>query len=440
VRIELDRGSRVRGSIRGLSGVELGAVEVRVQGARWSVRAEIGADASYVAPGVAPGEVTVEGQTQGGRHASGQVTVTSGQDAVVDLDFGGGASLLGRVHRGEEGLTGMEVDAWGIEVDSRGHVVTGFDGRFRIDGLSAGRHRITVSGRASRTATTREIEIEASGAEIDIDLTGALVGGLVMDAATGVPLVEAQLTLDSAEAESPSWGARSVTSDSRGVFTFSNVPPGAWRLRVEKPDYASRAVDLRIEAEQAQADLEIELESAGTVRFLLRTTSGEAPASAQYAVLGPGDAVMTQGYREIGASRELAIAALAPGSYTALLASFGHAHQAVSFTVPQSSAEAVVLEPEARLQLSVPELKGTQRIVRARLHAVGRGTYRQVWGGTVVSTFPVVNGVAELRALPSGSWTLALESEGVALGSVAVTLVAGQTVSVTMELSGAPAG
>lgn len=440
LRIELDRGSRVRGSIRGLSAVELGAVEVRVQGARWSVRGDIGADGSYVAQGVAPGEVTVEGQTQGGRHASGRVTAVSGQDAVVDLDFGGGASLSGRVHRGEEGLTDMEVDAWGIEVDSRGHVATGYDGRFRIEGLSAGRHRVTVSGRASRTATTREVEIEASGAEIDIDLTGALVGGLVKDAATGAPLVDAQVTLDSAGEVNLGWGGRSVTSDSRGVFTFSNVPPGEWRLRVEKPDYASRALDVRIEPEQTQTDLEIELESAGTVRFLVRTTSGEAPPGVQYAVLGPGDVVMTQGYREIGPSRELAIAALAPGSYTALLASFGHAHQAVSFTVPQSSAESVVLEPEARLQLSVPELKGTQRIVRARLHAAGRGTYRQVWGGTVASTFPVVNGVAELRALPAGSWTVALESEGVALGSVAVTLVAGQTVSVTMDLSGAPAG
>ena len=61
------------------------------------------------------------------------------------------------------------------------------------------------------------------------------VDGVVINAATKMPVSGALVML--ARTDGPLSGAVVVSTNDRGRFTFSKVPPGTYRLRAEHDDY-----------------------------------------------------------------------------------------------------------------------------------------------------------------------------------------------------------
>jgi hypothetical protein len=441
LRIELDRGGTIRGRLIGLSRSEVSALGIMVRGPRGGGTGRVLADATYLAEGSPLGDVTVTAQTPGGRHATARVQVIAGVEAVADLDFGRGATLSGRVHRGDEPVTDATVDAEGIALDSSGDVATGPDGRFRIEGLAPGRHRVSVYGRGWAKEQSREIDIPEQGAEVDFDLQGAFVGGLVR-AADGAPVVDAEVTLEPVEARpGASWERRSRASDSRGVFTFASVVPGAWRLRAAKNGYATRTLDLTLEEGQAQQDLEIELTRSNLVRLRVASAAGELPGRVVWVEVGPADVTLAQGGGELDARQEFEIGELAAGTHALLVYAYGFASAPVDVTVPSPSVPTVTLLPEARLNLSVPSLAGSERVVHARLIGSDGRPFRRYWGGgSVLSRFAIVSGRGSVQGIAPGRWRVLLDSDGTSVGEEVVVLEAGKTAELTIAVSAVPGG
>jgi hypothetical protein len=84
---------------------------------------------------------------------------------------------------------------------------------------------------------------------------GATVSGSVIDASTAAPLARATVTLTTADGfaflvdprtQSPSALARTVTTSANGTYRFSDLPIGAYRLRVQRVGYEPATIEVRL--------------------------------------------------------------------------------------------------------------------------------------------------------------------------------------------------
>jgi len=89
--------------------------------------------------------------------------------------------------------------------------------------------------------------------------TAAAIRGIVMDPA-GVPVDSAHVQLLSID--------RETTTDSAGAFVFGSLGSGAYRLRVQKDEYATREIGVRLGA----SDTTVTVILASTVTQLERMT------------------------------------------------------------------------------------------------------------------------------------------------------------------------
>ncbi|MEO1088437.1 MAG: carboxypeptidase regulatory-like domain-containing protein, partial [Acidobacteriota bacterium] len=131
-------------------------------------RIRIDADGRYEIDRLAIGRWRLVATIPGtGRRAVGDVTIEAGQgEAVLDLEFGAGAAVVGRILADGAPLAGVAVtvtDASGLETRVR----TGADGGYAVDGLTPGPTvvRVEVEG----PAVERRLEV-AGDVRLDIDL------------------------------------------------------------------------------------------------------------------------------------------------------------------------------------------------------------------------------------------------------------------------------
>ena len=121
-------------------------------------------------------------------------------------------------------------------------------------GLSrAVRHSIVAAAVATAAVVTaaraRAQHPAPSGA------AGGTVSGSVIDATTAAPLARATVTLTTADGfallvdprtQSPSALARTVTTSANGTYRFSDLPIGAYRLRVQRVGYEPATIEVRL--------------------------------------------------------------------------------------------------------------------------------------------------------------------------------------------------
>ncbi len=135
------------------------------------------ADGGYRIPQAVPGLWAVEANLADGRSASGRVRVEgTGEEAVLDLRFGPGFALTGRVLLNGEPLAGAIVvvqgGAPGREVQKTARTV--HDGTFEIHGLPPGKYELRAGQSAERMAV-RTLEIDADE-EVEIEMPPAPPG------------------------------------------------------------------------------------------------------------------------------------------------------------------------------------------------------------------------------------------------------------------------
>jgi len=426
--ITLLRGGAIEGRIQGLAEQDLARVEISASSAgRRSATGTVRPGGTYRMDGLEPGDYEVQAREPGGSQARARAKVEAGQTANADLAFGeDGAALSGRVVRYGEPLAGAVVQLEGIEASFGGRQYADPAGRFRFAGLTPGRYTIEARGLSATHETRREITLPAEGLEVEIVVGGAFVAGRVAAAAGGAPLPGAEIRLEATGAEvRPElrlWRSPDGTTDSRGVFVFDGVPPGSWRLAARKDGYVARELALELEDGERADSIELRLEAATTLVVELRTSAGERPNRVFYSTIGADGSETHTGFALPDTEGQLRIESLPLGPVTVLLRAFGFAVVELPAVVPSSPLR-VMVAPEARVDLSIPTLAGSGRVLFT-LERAGGGVFREP--ANPRGEFFAVNGTAVVAGLPAGDWTVVVKATEGGASRTSFSVAAGE--------------
>jgi protocatechuate 3,4-dioxygenase beta subunit len=197
-------------------------------------------DGGYRIEGLEPGEWQVTAATRSGQQARGTVQITPGMpEAVLDLEFGG-LILSGRVLVDSVPLAGAGVQAWTGSRKVAGQARTDYTGAFTLPGLRRGSYRLVVRARdgVSDLWDSRTIELEEDR-KVQVEILTGRLSGRIVSGATGAPIPEATVLLDSLHQEIDStFSAPSARSGGDGTFQSSRLAAGTYKVTVRKDGFA----------------------------------------------------------------------------------------------------------------------------------------------------------------------------------------------------------
>ncbi|MFN2443425.1 MAG: carboxypeptidase regulatory-like domain-containing protein [Thermoanaerobaculia bacterium] len=363
IRIELGDGGTITGRVLGLPPSEMSVVQVVASSGSSRAQSGVSPDGSFTIDGVAPGSTRVwaEGVALMARRTSAEkvVEVASGSRVAVDLEFGTGHSVRGRVSR-----QGAPVDGVSVSFTPRdralpsGSTRSEGSGHYEVTGLQDGDYQVRAFDLRTMASWSGDHRVSGSGT-LDIDIGGSRIEGRVFHASTSEPIGDSVVTLQPSNAEQR-FATMPVRSDAAGRFVLDNVTPGDYRLRVEKSGFGQEVRDLRV-SDAPIADLEFRLSPTdGIALRIVDARDGRALNSFISVVDGAGRPVHQGSFRpdSSGTTR----LSLAPGSYSAVVNASGYASERIQFSVP-GSALAVALRPGGSIRID----SSAASSVRARL-------------------------------------------------------------------------
>ena len=232
--LELARNGVIRGRILGLEPEDLARVRLSV-GWDLAESAQVSYDGSYRISDVPPGTWRVAAQLpRTGRQAEGEVTIDAeAGEGRLDLDFRQGLTLSGVVRRNGKPLAGASLRATG-KAGAPSWSETDPEGRFALQGLSPDLYLLEVSDFRTGLFHSREIDLQQDQ-RIQIDLKTGSLSGVVVDAESGEPIPQAEISVSPATG-SPQ-GRQDTITGLDGSFSFSELAQGAWTLSFTGPGY-----------------------------------------------------------------------------------------------------------------------------------------------------------------------------------------------------------
>lgn len=272
--LALGAGHSIRGTVTGLRPELLRRVSIRVErdGDGMISLTDDGVDerGAYVLNSVAPGRVKLVADVSSHRQLSRTIDMPADADVTVNFDFPSGARLFGRVTRGGKPLAGVWVEpqpAMKQDMYIYGTSTAG-KGEYVIEDLAAGEYTLLVDSYASRP-------VQVSGDTLfDIDVPLTNLSGRVLEAASQVPVVEADVDIWSAQADSSPIRLDS-RSDHFGQFAFAGLEPGDFILTAYKPGY--EMVRQRISYSAPTTGLTISLRQSRGIEITVREAGSGKP-------------------------------------------------------------------------------------------------------------------------------------------------------------------
>jgi protocatechuate 3,4-dioxygenase beta subunit len=421
----LDNGATITGHVTGLTPDELTQVMVSASGG--SSRNQTAADASgnFTLHGLPDGRVRVDAMLSGaGRRRMAvpkYIVVENGAAAPVELSFDEGMTISGHVTR-----AGVAVSMGNIMFTpasaappsgpGRGGAQRGGDrqfvsamiapdGSYVATGFAPGEYDVRVNGPALSYQTKY---VAGGNATFDIDIRGTMMRGHVVDAATGSPVVNAQVIA----ATRPPGSSGSASTDSEGHFAIDALIDGTYDLRVIREPYSMATQQVVLSA-GSPSDVEVRLEKAPAVTFHVVDSVTGAPIDATVFVSTAAHMNPIQTTRvEPGEYK----AWLQQGSYTATVFTRFYINNSTPFTVPGT---------DVRLSL----VHGGQLVIQAksaqqvRLDPAGLRVIGPIQEG--------MNGPYPTMA--PGSYVLSVLSKtGSVASTVPVVIVAGETTTIQL--------
>ena len=256
-------GSRVQGIVSGLLPGEREGVQVQLVG-HDDFRASVNADTqgSFEFLAVPAGEAIVTATTTLDRSISKNILVRSAVDVGADLSFPKGSRIYGRVTRAGRPvrfaiLAARPLD--GQEVIADGE--TSQSGQYTIEGLPAGRYAVKTAGAPSATV------LVAGDIRLDFEIPHLALSGIVVDAATGRPVIDAELNIRPAlpGVVEPRINGK---TDHQGKFILRGLELGGYELRTFRRGYDALLRDLRITESPSELTIKLVASDGVSLRAL----------------------------------------------------------------------------------------------------------------------------------------------------------------------------
>ena len=252
LRLVVEPGGRVSGTIAGLMHGEQATVVVRDGKGQTILERELG-NGAYSLQGV-PDGATIAARTTVGRILGRSVRLDDLEEARVDLDFSGKALLTGTVSAGGAPLGGIEIAV--VPKDrSRpmAYATTSELGRYAVQGISDGLHTVET-----RTGHSVDVYV-AQHATLDLELPAISLSGTVRADRTDRPVAGGWVRLARVDASADSLAVVvGAPIDSDGRFRFDGLAEGEYIVRISHRDFEDVSRRLRIAGQEA---VEFRLES-----------------------------------------------------------------------------------------------------------------------------------------------------------------------------------
>lgn len=232
--LKVGEGRTVRGVIRGLrpEQFEQTYISIHSESKRANFGAKADAQGAYAVKGVPPGRAHLTADAAMSRHFSKPIDVPADKDVVLDIVFAPGVRLSGLVTQGAKPVADRIV--WVQSPDGKGETSyrgkTAQDGRYEVEGVAPGEHRITVHEGMSRVVTI------ASDTVVNFDLPLVQIGGRIVEDGGTVPIVGAGVHVIGTEPQT-AVVRNYKESDDFGQFRLIGIEPGEVLLTVYKPGY-----------------------------------------------------------------------------------------------------------------------------------------------------------------------------------------------------------
>lgn len=439
--LRLDRGGSIVGQVRGLEFAALSQVRLFASSDRSNSRSgTLDFQGRYRLGNLRPGTWQVQARLAGGgRSARGEVVLAEGQtEATLDLEFGEGWVLSGRVSSGGQPVAGATVSVRGRDVVGGGDASTSQAGDFRIQDLKSGSFNLSVQT-AQGFVHGQEIALTAD-LELEIALATGEVRGVVLDSVDRAPIAGAEVILKpppGAESGASFWRVRSTQTDSRGAFRISEVATGTWSVAAERSGYARAERIAVIGTGTDLEEIELELQPTEGVSLEVRGGGGRVPEMLIASVTDAAGRAVAGGIYTPTDTGRVRLRDVPAGSWEVLLNADDSAVMQIQVVVP-GPAVPVALVPAATLELVVPGLSGSDLVARASLaDPAGRPFRVPDWSGSTRSEWPMRGGRMQIRNLPAGAWAVTVVAPDGRTWSGTAAATAGVSTELKLE-SAAP--
>ena len=193
--------------------------------------------------------------------------------------------LSGRVTLG-----GTELGAGGLllkhrEFQSRSEILLGPDGSFRVPFWQRGTFSYAVRGPALPTAYTQVAELEGPSPEpLDIDIPDGRISGIVRDAASGQPVADAIVSLQT-KIDDREEQVR-LTTGPEGRFDFVGIKPGSHIVRIQAPRHLEpEPVAFPLTSDAPLRELDLRLDPGRSVPVVVLDQKHDPVANAKVFVV-----------------------------------------------------------------------------------------------------------------------------------------------------------
>ena len=432
--IELAAGGAIVGTLRGLEPAELARATVSAGSDNVWRSGVVERDGRYRVAGISAGRWRVFAQVESsGRQARGSVELAAGQpEATLDLDFTGGLVLHGVVRHEGRPVDGAMVTTRGQDVSGGARTETDYQGLYRLENLAAGTYHLEVFEMVRGLRSRRTVTLEEDQ-ELDVDLRSVRIAGRVLEATSDEPVSGATLELEPLDEEQP-WfrvGGRDE-SDDRGAFVLGTAGEGRWRLTARKEGYAPAELTLELSGEPVEG-LELRLQPTQGITLAVTRTMGSPPEQVYVAVVDGAGRLVTGGIHPTGEGGTVRVSTVPAGSWDVLVRADGTGTARVAALSPGPPV-AVLLAPQATLEVLVPELEGDEGLASVTLRgADGRPFLFFAWVSDVRADQQMARGRTVLRGLPAGTWTVEVTARDGRRWSAPATTAAGAAATVELR-------
>jgi protocatechuate 3,4-dioxygenase beta subunit len=424
VLLSLSAGTALRGTVSGLPDGWKSSVMVTATGAdSFFASTRAGADGRFEITGVPAGPVTLRAQAGDGlgtsRSAMKQVKA---DDAVPVLEteivFDVGFTISGRVSRAGQPLPNAVVTAnlqggGGRQAASR----TDESGAYRLEGLQEGTYNVNANSDVFAGGSTTRRTVTLNGDQsLDLTFPTAKITGIVTDGGSKQPLADATVELGGAAGAGPF--QRMSTTDSNGLFTFTDINPQAYTLNVRKPDYQYDKRNVTAAEDGSSENLAIELTRGEGIGIQVKDGLYGVPLRGVLARVFDGTrAPVFTGTLALDTNGVGEIPSLKPGRYSLIVDASGYAPAVLDGVSVPSQTVPVTLTPGGSIDITAGPKTLATGTAHATLKTAAGAPYPytvfNIDGRVVVSADGSgQRGFRRIENVAPGSYTLTVDGGG----------------------------